>query len=234
MFVDKIDIYDREYLCLLFLLREAEQAGATLDFQDVVKVLKLWMLPEEAVRSFETLQEKRLVEFYTTGGERPSRAVEIDGNVALTFNGFAFLLNHANEYVELMNNTYKELPDSLLTSLIPFLDLGSVPAADRFVSTLDNLPEFKQLEQELETIKLEIVKDKNKSDLAIPNKKAVLADIDAVLAQIKDGMVRLSDLTTRIRPIVRNIADCCKDDMVIGGAAGAAYVLVRSILSKVF
>lgn|SRR5262249_21024128 len=231
MFVDKAGITEREYLCLLFILQN-EGFEYTLAIQDLIKVLTPWVSRNDATESFNTLHGRRLISFYDKG--QRSWDLPLDGNVALSSYGLAFLINYANEYVEKVNAAYRNLPDSLVASLIPLLELSSVPAADRFVSTSDNLPEFQKLERELEIIKLEITKDENKNELPIPDKKAVLADVDGMLAQIKDGMVRLSDLTTRIRPLVREIADWCKDFMVIAGAAGAAYLAIQNILSKIF
>jgi hypothetical protein len=231
MFIDKSGINEREYLCLLFILQE-DGFEYTLVVQDVLRFITTWMSRNEAIDSLNTLREKNLVDFFENGKRCPE--LPLTGKVGITAYGLAFLINYANEYVEKINAGYSDLPDSLVASLIPFLELSSVPAADRFVRTSDNLPEFQKLEKELETIKLELIKDKNRDELPIPDKESVLADIDGVLAQIKDGMVRLSDLTTRIRPLVRDIADWCKDFMVIAGAAGAAYLAIQNILSKIF
>jgi hypothetical protein len=232
MFIDKTGINEREYLCLLVILQE-NGFDYTLVIQDVLKYITAWMSRNEAIESLNTLGEKHLVDF-VENGKRCPELLSLTGNVGITAYGLAFLINYANEYVEKINAGYSDLPDSLVASLIPFLELSSVPAADRFVRTSDNFPEFQRLEKELETIKLELIKDKNRNELPIPDKESVLADIDGVLAQIKDGMVRLSDLTTRIRPLVRDIADWCKDFMVIAGAAGAAYLAIQNILSKIF
>jgi len=231
MFIDKGGITEREYLCLLFILQN-EGYEYTLAIQDVLKLLSPWISRTDGIESFNTLHGRTLIAFFDKG--KRCWDLPLDGNVGLTAYGLAFLINYANEYVEKVNTAYNDLPDSIVATLIPFLELSAVPAADRFVRTSDNLPEFQKLEKELQTIKLELIKDKNKDELPIPDKEAVLADIDGMLAQIKDGMVRLSDLTTRIRPLVREIAEWCKDFMIIAGAAGAAYLAVQNILSKIF
>lgn len=86
----------------------------------------------------------------------------------------------------------------------------------------------------MENIRLEIQKDMNANKLPIPNKNAVLSDLDGVLTQIKDGYVRLSDLTARVRPLVRNLAEWCKDFAIIAGAASAALLAIQSILKSLF
>jgi hypothetical protein len=115
---------------------------------------------------------------------------------------------------------------------VPYLELSNVPAADRYVSTADNLTGFQKLFRELEIIRDEIVRDLNKNEFPIPEKEAVLSDLDGILAQIKDGYVRLSDLTSRIRPLVRDIAEMCRDFIVIAGAASAAYIAISEVLHR--
>jgi hypothetical protein len=55
-----------------------------------------------------------------------------------------------------------------------------------------------------------------------------------LIGQIRAGYVRLSDLTKRARPLVKSIADTCKDVGIIGGFAYAAYEIIGKILTSLF
>jgi hypothetical protein len=48
------------------------------------------------------------------------------------------------------------------------------------------------------------VRDQNANELPIPlqNKRAMIAELDGLIGQIRAGYVRLSDLTQRARPLV--------------------------------
>jgi hypothetical protein len=243
MFVDRQDIDEPEYLCLLVLLDVARQAGYAGSFDTVLRALTTWMSRHRALTALEKLRGRGLIYFSDKDGEDVRDAewlpvVEADGGIGLSWFGLAFLINYANEYLDRINEAYQEeLPEQLIANLIPYLELESVPAADRFVSTKDNLADFKTLENELAIIRLELIKDENKNELPISDKRAVLSDLDAILAQIGDGMVRLLDLTSRIRPLVRNLAEVCKDFAVNAGAASAAsaaYFAISNILQKIF
>jgi hypothetical protein len=58
--------------------------------------------------------------------------------------------------------------------------------------------------------------------------------LDGLIGQIKAGYVWLSDLTQRARPLVKNIAEACKDVGVIAGFAYAAYEIIGRILGALF
>ena len=111
-----------------------------------------------------------------------------------------------------------------------------VPAADRYVSTADNQELFAELATELEKVKSELVRDQNANELPIPvqNKRAMVAELDGLIGQIRAGYVRLSDLTHRARPLVKNIAETCKDVGIIAGFAYAAYEIIGKILTALF
>jgi hypothetical protein len=233
MFVDPYEIDEAGYICLLSILNVARTEGYSIPAKALIenmrKVVPSWAY---SIETINILNDKGLAYFTDKDGDS-SRELATDGYVGLSFLGIAFLINYAEAYLETINKKFGDVPENLVATLIPYLNLTTAPAADRFVSTKDNLPEFKKLELELQTIRLEIVKDENSNALPIPDKKAVLADIDAVLAQIKEGYVRISDLTSRIRPVVRNLAEWCKDITIIAGAAGAAYIAIEHILQKV-
>jgi hypothetical protein len=65
---------------------------------------------------------------------------------------------------------------------------GRLP--DRYVNTSDNLPDFNKLVENLEVLKLEIIKDQNQNELPIPQKRAVIAELEGLVAQIKGGYVK--------------------------------------------
>jgi len=62
----------------------------------------------------------------------------------------------------------------------------------------------------------------------------VLADVEGVLAQIRGGYVRLSDLVIKLRPLVHNLAETCKDIAVVAGAATAAVWAIQQIIKSWF
>jgi hypothetical protein len=232
MFIDIHDLDEADYICLLFILNAAGREGYSIKTAPLIGNMKKIVPWANAIESLNKLSDRSLI-YFTDKDADPARELATDGFVGLTWLGIAFLINYANEYLERINKKYNDVPENLVATLIPFLDLAAVPAADRFVSTKDNLPAFQKLEQELQTIRLEIIKDENQDLLPIPDKKTLLADVDGVLAQIRDGYVRLSDLTTRMRPLVRNLADWCKDFAIIAGAASGAYLAIENILHKI-
>jgi hypothetical protein len=95
---------------------------------------------------------------------------------------------------------------------------------------------FAALAAELDNVKSELVRDQNVNQLPIPlqNKRAMVAELDGLIGQIRAGYVRLSDLTQRARPLVKNIADTCKDVGVVAGFAYAAYEIIGKILTTLF
>jgi hypothetical protein len=147
----------------------------------------------------------------------------------------AVLINVAPRHLDriIANN---DIPEGTLACLVPLLDVARVPAADRYVSTADNQELFAELAAQLETVKSELVRDQNKNELpiSVQEKRAVAAELEGLIGQIKAGFVRLSDLTQRARPLVKNIADTCKDIGVIAGAALAAYEIIGKILALLF
>ena len=113
------------------------------------------------------------------------------------------------------------------------LDVTRVPAADRYVSTADNQELFASLADELGTVREELIRDQNLNELPflVHENRAMAAELEGLIVKIKAGYVRLSELTQRARPLVKNIADACKDLGVIAGAAYAAYEIIGKILS---
>jgi hypothetical protein len=155
--------------------------------------------------------------------------------VGLTFKGMAVLINSSDKYLDRVVSGYN-MPDGVTASLVPLLDLSKVPAADRYVSTADNQEIFAELAKELETVKAELVKDQNANELPIPvqTKRAMAAELEGLIGQVRAGYIRISDLTLRARPLVKSIADTCKDVGIIAGAAYAAYELIGKILGAIF
>lgn len=98
-----------------------------------------------AIESIQKLHDLNLV-YFSDQDSQLSYELKTDGYIGLGWAGFAFLINYANAYIERMNAAFGDLPENLVSTLIPFLNLENVPAADRHVKTTDNLPEFKKLE----------------------------------------------------------------------------------------
>jgi hypothetical protein len=158
-----------------------------------------------------------------------------DEYVQITHSGLAVLINGAPKLFDEVVNRYG-VAEGAVAVLVPLLDVTRVPAADRYVSTADNQDLFAQLAAELDKIKSELVRDQNANELPIPvqNKRAMVAELDGLIGQIKAGYVRLSDLTQRARPLVKNIAETCKDIGVIAGFAYAAYGIIGKLLTGLF
>lgn len=228
--VDKID--EAQYIVLMFLAN-SERLQYYLPYpvkvDAIVDSLGKVVGVGEVTVALDGLMDSYLIELRSTEGkflhERRPGAV-----ARLTFLGLAVLINYANSFLERIASKYGELPENLTATLIPYLDLAKVPAADRYVSTSDNLPEFNRLAESLEVLRSEINKDQNANELPIRQKRAVIAEIDGTLAQIKGGYVKLSDLTSRIRPLVRKLAEWCKDITIIAIAAQQAYSAIEAIL----
>jgi hypothetical protein len=231
MFFDKANVDTKDYVCMILLLNVTREAGYMMPYSTLVSQMTPLVEEFELSQRLEKLGDGSLLQF-SSAEDLPAYELKKDGSVGLTFRGMAFLVNYANEYIEQINKGYGDVPENLVATLVPFLELSAVPAADRYVKTTDNLPAFKELERQLKIISDEIRKDLNADELPIPNKRAVLSDIDGALSQIRDGFVRLSDITSRIRPLVKNLAEWCKDLAIIVGAATAAWLAVQNILQS--
>jgi len=77
--------------------------------------------------------------------------------------------------------------------------VGQIPAADRYVSVKDNQPAFDELVARLSAIKDEYARDHNHL-AAEPAVIEMLSEIDAVLAQIKRGVVRWGQIAYGLLP----------------------------------
>jgi hypothetical protein len=119
---------------------------------------------------------------------------------------------------------------------VSVLNVTRVPAADRDVSTADNQELFESLANELGAVRDELVRDQNLNELpfTVRENRAMTAELDGLIVKIKAGYVRLSDLTERAWPLVKKIADRCKDLGVIAGAAYAAHEIIGRILAALF
>jgi hypothetical protein len=170
IFIDIHDLDEADYICLLFILNAAVREGYSIKTAPLIGNMKTIVPWANAIESLNKLSDRSLI-YFTDKDADPARELATDGFVGLTWLGIAFLINYANEYLERINKKYNDVPGNLVATLIPFLDLTAVPAADRFVSTEDNLPAFQKLEQELQIIRLEIIKDKNRDLLPIPDKR---------------------------------------------------------------
>jgi hypothetical protein len=105
-------------------------------------------------------------------------------------------------------------------------------ASDRYLSTSDSKGLLASLTNELETVKSELVRDHNSNELPLSaqEKRAMAAELDSFLFEIKAGCVRESELSERAR-LLKTIAVICKDFLLIAGAARAAYEIITKILA---
>lgn len=235
MFLDKEAINADDFLVMMYLLNTVETASMGVLISDVRPKVAIVLRSAVFDDCINHLLANNLVRALDEEG-KPTFTIE-DWNgayIGLTFLGAAFLVNNAEEYLKQIDDEFGEIPERLLKTLIPYLELRSVPAADRYVSTTDNRSAFDQLTENLEAIRAEIIRDHNKHELPIKQKRGVISELDGMLAQLKAGFIKLSDLTSRIRPLVKNLAETCKDFTIIAGAASAAYLAITQILGKLF
>jgi hypothetical protein len=228
--VDK-EIDDKRYVVLMLALQASEAQNSITVAQFLIMCGTLGVdLQRDDLLSLYYL---RLIDLMGTREKYPTGAD--DEEVSISRVGLAVLINAAPHYLDrvVANN---DLPDGILACLVPLLDVARVPAADRYVSTSDNQELFAELAVQLDNVKSELVRDQNKNELPIPvqEKRALAAELEGLVGQIRAGYVRLSDLTKRARPLVKNIADTCKDVGVIAGFAYAAYEIIGKILTALF
>jgi hypothetical protein len=142
MFIDKHNLVDADYICLLFILNAAGRQGYSTQVAALIAILKKIVPWANAIESLNKLNDRSLV-YFIKNNEDPTFELVMDGYVGLSWEGLAFLINYANEYLERINKKYNDVPENLVATLVPFLDLAVAPAADRFVSTKDILRPFK-------------------------------------------------------------------------------------------
>lgn len=233
MFIDPRDISSEEYVCMLYVLNQARGGWSAPNAKGLSEAIEKILSAEWSPANFlERMFDKGLI-YYRRDGKRLPEYSE-DAEVVLTQDGFAVLINYAEDFIERIREKYGEVPENSLATLVPYLDLKRVPAADRHVKATDNLPEFQRLEESLEAIRAEIVGDFNLHELPIEDRRAVVADLDSILIQIRAGYVRLSDLTQKARPLLKELASVCKDVIVIATAASAALSAIHAILQSLF
>jgi hypothetical protein len=238
MFFDIENEFDeRRFLILMYLLNGS--SGENADYINIALFQEsLWstVKVELPLDDLTSLYFQGLVRFWNREGE-PTHPNDVNNSdyVGLTFAGMAVLINAAGRYLDDITVSF-DVPNGVLATLVPYLDITRVPAADRYVSTADNQEAFNELAAELEKVKDELVRDQNANELPIPvqTKRAMAAELDGLVGQIRAGYVRISDLTQRARPLVKSIADTCKDIGVIGGFAYAAYEIIGRLLGTMF
>jgi hypothetical protein len=238
MFFDIESDFDEErFLILMFVLNASRGEGSSgMNVGVFRRTIASTVSMEVSIDDILSLYYLGLLSLWQSNGDSISGRDATDNDIlGLTFKGMAVLINSANRYLDGVVSTY-DVPDAVTASLIPFLDIGRVPAADRYVSTADNQELFNELANDLEAVKNELIRDQNANEIpiALQTKRAMAAELEGLVGQIRAGFVRLSDLTVRARPLVKTIADVCKDIGVIGGVAYAAYELIGKILSLLF
>jgi hypothetical protein len=235
MFVDVDEIDEAQYLTLMFILNSAGSSNWATELSPMWQELDRIMSPDETDEAFRGLERSGLVYFINRERENLEYRRElIDAGVGLHYSGMAVLVNYPNRFLERIIARFGDIPEALTATLVPYLNLERVPAADRYVSTADNLPQFKALAENLDILRQEIIKDQNINELPIKQKRAVIAELEGMVAQIKGGFVKISDLTSRMRPLLKNIAEVCKDITVIAVAASSALAAIKSILAVLF
>jgi hypothetical protein len=233
MFFDvEKEIDDKRYILMMLSLQSSED-------EEPMPVAQLLSFAAEILGA--DIERDDLLSIYylrlihlTPQGEGYANGAD-DELVNISHVGLAALINGAPLFLDRITTNY-DVPEGTLASLVPLLDVSRVPAADRYVSTADNQELFAELVEQLENVKSKLVRDQNKNDLPIlvQEKRAIAAELDGLVGQIKAGYIRLSDLTQRAGPLVKNIADTCKDVGIIAGFAYAAYEVIGKILAGLF
>lgn len=197
----------------------------------VLEAVGVQIAPEEMA----SLYRLGLVELWNESDDASRPHAAANEIFDLTHKGMAVLINASSKYLDRVISGYN-VPESTTAALIPLLDVSRVPAADRYVSTADNHELFTELATELEKVKDELVHDQNANELPIPiqSKRAMAAELGGLIGQIRAGYLRISDLTQRARPLLKGIADTCKDVGIIAGFAYAAYQIIGKILESLF
>ena len=238
MFFDiENELDERGYVTLMFILNASDSdSHLGIEIETLRASLKSSCSINFDDEDMLSMGIRGLVNFWEADGKPTySRNLKDQDFVGLTFKGMAVLINSSNKYLERVVTNFN-VPDGVTASLVPLLDISKVPAADRYVSTADNQETFRALANELEIVRNELVKDQNANELPIPvqTKRAMAAELEGLVGQIRAGFVRISDLTLRARPLVKGIADTCKDLGIIGAAAYAAYEIIGRILGAIF
>jgi hypothetical protein len=228
MLIDPQNVDEVDFLVLLFVLNAEGTFGAPPATPSrIIQELKLFDVDYDKLRLLHDLA--------LFSSPRWSDEIGPETQLAISHLGVAFLVNYASDYLNRIAIRYGEVPENLTASLVPYLgDLRRVPAADRFVNRADNQEAFQTLEESLEQIRLEILRDQNSNELPLKDKRALVAELEGMSAQLRGGFVRISDLTSRMRPMLKKIADVCKDVTVIAVAAGSAIAAIKTILAALF
>ena len=238
MFFDvESGLSEQTYVTLMFVLNASEdEARLGIAVETLRKSLETSCSITLRGDDLTSLAYQGLINLWEADGKPTySQDIRDQDMVGLSFKGMAVLINSAHIYLDRVVTAYN-VPDGVTASLVPLLDISKVPAADRYVSTADNQETFGALADELEVVRNELVKDQNSNDLpfSVQTKRAMAAELDGLIGQIRAGYLRISDLTLRARPLVKSIADTCKDLGIIGAAAYAAYEIIGKILHAIF
>lgn len=183
MLFDLDQITERQYALLIFALHASEAPTW----------INLGQLREVAMGSVGVIDPEEMLSLVVLGLIRlhtddPHRTGADAEEIEITPSGVAVLVNGAPKLLE-KAITSNDVPDEVLATLIPLLDVRRVPAADRYVSTADNQEQFAALANELETVKGELLRDQNANELPFPvqEKRAMVAELDGLIGQIKAG-----------------------------------------------
>lgn len=160
MLIDPQNVDEVDFLVLLFVLNAEGTFGAPPATPSrIIQELKLFDVDYDKLRLLHDLA--------LFSSPRWSDEIGPETQLAISHLGVAFLVNYASDYLNRIAIRYGEVPENLTASLVPYLgDLRRVPAADRFVNRADNQEAFQTLEESLEQIRLEILRDQNSNELA--------------------------------------------------------------------
>src|SRR4051812_5800645 len=128
MFVDKAPINELHYLIMLQVFNGAQGGEYVVESNLLKSELVKIANAREVETALDQLLELSLLAFRSKDSIANAKP-EDASFYALTWLGVAFLVNHANEYVLRIQKKFKDIPEKLIASLVPYLNLRVVPAA---------------------------------------------------------------------------------------------------------
>jgi hypothetical protein len=233
VFIDIEELTEAHYLALMLVANLTELLPGC-EVGTVVKELETTLHSDEVDLILRQLEDVRMISVVKNGTNALYDREQPGCELELTRAGFAVLLNYPNRFLRKIADRFGEIPENLTTTIIPYLNLERAPAADRYVSVKDNQKEFAGLLDQLEIIKLELVKDQNLNELPVPEKRRVINEFEGIISQIKGGFVRVSDLTVKARPLLKSIAEVCKDIRADALEAGIPEAVAKHNTLKIF
>jgi hypothetical protein len=115
----------------MYVLNETKSVGFGMRVQILLEELQHVLKDEEIDRTMNRLFSGGLLNLVYEGeARREFDRKRGDDLVLLEFAGMAVLLNYPNRFLTKISQRYGDLPEKLTTTLVPYLNLQRVPAAN--------------------------------------------------------------------------------------------------------